>query len=132
MSATTQQWVAFVVLVIALAVVVGGVWAMLFGGSQRAPADTEQFPAIDEPTERIPKYQEPRFKLLVVAGTHRQYEEYCAELGLNRYHDALFVDSPWKVRGLRDHKYVLVGTWWERPNLAELQEELAFRGCTLI
>jgi hypothetical protein len=129
-NATAIQWIAFAVLIPALGLVVGGVWFMLFGSRPDGLAPTEEFSAItDEPTERIPKYREPRHVLLVVAGTYRQYEEYCATLGLNRFHDAIYISDVSRIRECRGQRYVLVGTWADRPDLAEIRRVLALQDC---
>lgn len=126
MNANTEQLGALIFGGLGGVTALWGSWRMIFGWRPRRRLPDEQV------TERIPKYQEPRFKLLVVAGTYRQYEQYCAELGLNRYHDAVYVSDVWRVRGFRGQKYVLVGTWYDRADLREVLGTLALQNCTKI
>jgi hypothetical protein len=51
---------------------------------------------------------------IVIAGNYRQYQNYLRENNLTPQ-QARYVDTPEKLRGLRDVEVVRVGEWWLNP-----------------
>jgi hypothetical protein len=116
---TVLSWVVMLAACVVLAV-----WYM------RTGAEPEPASPDEAVTERIPKYAERRPKLLVVSGDYRQFEVHCAENGINRLCDAVYVAGPHVVRGHYGAKFVMTGAYMKRPDLVEILAELAAADCT--
>ena len=59
---------------------------------------------------------------LVVAGNYRQFRYYYPQPDRR----IIFVDCVDRMRGIHGAKVVKVGTWYERPDLEEIEREIPY------
>jgi hypothetical protein len=63
----------------------------------------------------------------VLAGTYRQFLDWCREHKVSPDSDLVFdVTSPSSLRGRSNVELVRIGTWYERRDLWEIEEQIAF------
>lgn len=74
----------------------------------------------EAPTLQVRKFIPKNKPVLVIAGTYREYEMFCAQEKLNRYHDAVYVRTHQDVVGKRRSKFAYVGTWYERLSVLQV------------
>ena len=55
--------------------------------------------------------------IYVIARNHYQARAWMLSSGLRLHKDAVYVSSLDRLRGLRNIKYVLVGAWYEHPDI---------------
>lgn len=59
----------------------------------------------------------------VLAGNNREYVEYLKKARINnsdKGYSIIFLDDPVRLRGYSDIDGVAIGTWYKRPDIAEL------------
>ena len=61
----------------------------------------------------------------IIAGTFRQAQEYVKDNKLNRL-DYHIISEPYCLKGLRNVEVIKVGTWFERNDIDEIEQELSF------
>ena len=54
--------------------------------------------------------------IYVIARNHYQARAWMLSSGLYPNKEAKYISGPDKLRGLRNIRYVLVGSWYERPD----------------
>lgn len=62
-------------------------------------------------------------RIYIVAGTHKQALRYARDNTLSEK-EFYYISDVTKVRGIRDGKFVRVGTWFEMPNINEILSRL--------
>lgn len=60
-------------------------------------------------------------KIIVLAGTHQQFEEWLNENGMTDS-QAVYGYHPDRIRGIQASKVVTTGTFWERKDAGDLEE----------
>lgn len=64
-------------------------------------------------------------RVAVIAGNYRQFTGWCRDQGIHPHSpQVIYAASPSRLRGYSDLKVERVGTWHERDDLREIEEEL--------
>jgi hypothetical protein len=61
-------------------------------------------------------------KILILAGSREQFENYLNDNGLTDS-EAFYAYEPYVIRGQEFNKIEVIGTFWERPHANDLYEE---------
>lgn len=78
-------------------------------------------------------------KIFVIAGTYEQFNMFRQQLVYTmsvedipvKYHDVVYVSGPDQLRGYRDPWGYMVGTWYNRKDIGELEILIRTAGSTL-
>ncbi len=70
--------------------------------------------------------QSENMPLVIVAGTYEQARNYAREQHLSQ-RQWIFLGDEARIYGLRDGKYVKVGTWFENKKINSILHQLSFR-----
>ncbi len=60
--------------------------------------------------------------IFVIAGNHREFKHYYPKEDRN----IIYVHSRHQLRGYHGAKVVRVGTWYERPDIEEIEREVKY------
>lgn len=113
-NADTDTLLAAIVVAGVLAVAAWGWWYIDVTLPRRRKAFAQA------PTLKVRKFIPKNKPVLVIAGTYREYELFCAQHKINRYHDAVYVRTYREVVGKRRSQFAYTGTWHERLSVLEL------------
>ena len=64
---------------------------------------------------------------LILAGNYHEYENYLRESGEDR-RNSTYVSNHLVLKGMRDFELVPYGTFYERNDIHEIEDELAMHG----
>lgn len=78
-------------------------------------------------------------KIHVIAGSYEQFRMFRQQLTYAmaaedipiKYHDIVYVSGPDALRGIREPWGYIVGTWYQRNDIADIDRQVRIAGSTL-